>query len=178
MRVITRLTLAVLAGAALAACGSSHSNSTTTGLAPSATAPNAGKLVAARVAAASCMRAQGINVPDPGVSQGSILTLLKAIASYPPAKVQAAEKACAAQIHQAFPQITSLSPAQRELRLKQLGVFASCMRSHGINFPDPSTAAGNPASYLQALQSLDTNSPAYKSAGTTCRALTLKETGG
>jgi hypothetical protein len=178
VRVLARLTLAALASAALAACGSSNSSSTTTGLAPSAATPNAAKLTAARVAAASCMRAQGISIPDPGATRASLLSTLRVLASYPQAKVQSAEKACAAQIHAAFPEASSLTPAQRELRLKQAGIFATCMRSHGINFPDPSTAASNPASFYQALQSLDLNSPAFKAAGTTCRALMLKEIGG
>jgi hypothetical protein len=166
---------------ALAACGSgghSTSSAATTAAAGGATPPNAAALVKARVAAAACMRAQGIDIPDPGPSRGSILSVLRILASYPRAKVQSAETACAAQIRQAFPNATSLSPAQRAERLREAVAFSQCMRAHGISFPDPSTAAGNPAGYIQALESLDTNSPAFKAAGKTCSALTLRTTGG
>lgn len=170
----------VLAACVLAACGSaSHSSSSTSAAAAGATnAPNAATLVKARVAAARCMRAQGIDVPDPGASPGSVLSVLRALSSYPQVKVQAAEAACASAIHQAFPNATNLTPAQRAQRLQQAVAFAACMRSHGIAFPDPSTAASNPAGFYQALQALNTNSPAVQAAGKTCRARTLGATGG
>jgi len=170
----------VLACVALAACGSSrHSSSsaTTTAAAGGTASPNSATLVKARVAAAACMRAQGIDIPDPGATRGSILAVLRILAGYPQAKVQAAETACAAQIRQAFPNATSLSPTQRAQRLREAVAFAQCMRSHGVNFPDPSTAASDPAGFYQALASLDTNSPAFKAAGKTCTALTLTTTG-
>ncbi len=97
--------------------------------------------------------------------------------AHTPHKVQAAETGCAGEIHQAFPNLTALSPAQRAKRLRQAILFAECMRSHGINFPDPTTAASNPSGYAQALTSLDTGSPAFKSAAKMCSASTLKQTG-
>jgi len=178
IRSSTAVAIAVVLAVALAACGSSgHSSSSTTTTAAAA-APISPNLVKARVAAAACMRAQGIDIPDPGVTSGSILKVLRVLAGYPQAKVQAAETACAVQIHQAFPNATNLSPAQRAQRLREAVAFSQCMRSHGISFPDPSTAAGNPAGYVQALQSLDTNSPAFKAAGKTCAAQTLSGAGG
>ena len=164
----------------LAGCGSSsHSSSSNSTAATGPTsAPNAAALVKARVAAASCMRAQGIDIPDPGASPGSVLSVLRVLSSYPQAKVQAAGAACASEIHQAFPNATNLTPAQRAQRLQRAVAFAACMRSHGIAFPDPSTAASNAAGFYQALQALNTNSPAVQAAGKTCRSLTLNTTGG
>jgi len=104
--------------------------------------------------------------------------VLRLLASYPQAKLQAAERACAPYIKQAFPNVAALSPAQRAQRRQQLIAFATCMRSHGINFPDPTTAAGNPAAFVQALQNLDTGSPAYKSVEPGCRQQALKAAGG
>jgi hypothetical protein len=180
IRSSTAVAIAVVLAVALAACGSSgHSSSSgTTTSTAAAAVPISPNLVKARVAAAACMRAQGIDIPDPGATTGSILKVLRILAGYPQAKVQAAETACAAQIHQAFPNATNLSPAQRAQRLREAVAFSQCMRSHGISFPDPSTAAGNPAGYVQALQSLDTNSPAFKAAGKTCAAQTLAGAGG
>jgi hypothetical protein len=177
---MTRLAIAAgLLCVLLAACGSSThtTSSTTSSVAAGASTQNAAKLLKARVAAAGCMRSQGINIPDPGVSRGSLLTVLRILAGYPRAKVQAAETACAAQIRQAFPNATSLSPAQRAQRLREGVAFAGCMRAHGINFPDPTSAASDPTRYYQALQSLDTASPAFKAASKTCAATTLGATG-
>ncbi len=169
----------VVACALLAACGSSsHSSSPTSSAgALASTRPNAATLVRARVAAASCMRAQGVNIPDPGVGAGSLLAILRDLAAYPSVKIQAAEKACASQIGQAFPNATSLSPAQRAQRVQEAVAFSDCMRSHGIDFPDPRTAAANPSAYYQALGSLDVNSPAFKAAGQICRPIALKAGG-
>ncbi|MGO9971437.1 MAG: hypothetical protein ACLP01_01130 [Solirubrobacteraceae bacterium] len=169
----------VVACAVLAACGSSsHSPSSTSSAAALATTrPNAATLVRARVAAASCMRAQGINIPDPGVGAGSLLAILRDLAAYPSVKIQTAEKACASQIRQAFPNATSLSPAQRAQRVQEGIAFSDCMRSHGIDFPDPRTAANNPSAYYQALGSLDVNSPAFKAAGQICRPVALRAGG-
>ena len=185
MSVLRTVAIRSLAGlcvaGVLAACGSSaHSSSSTTSTAAAgaANAPNAAALVKARVAAAKCMRAQGIDVPDPGASRASVLNVLRVLSTFPQAKVQAAEAACASEIHQAFPNATNLTPAQRAQRLQQAVAFAACMRSHGIPFPDPSTAAGNPAGFYQALQSINTNSPAVQAAGKTCRSLTLSPAGG
>jgi hypothetical protein len=48
------------------------------------------------------------------------------------------------------------------------------MRSHGIPYPDPSTATSNLSAYISALSALDVNSPAYKAAVPACRTQALK----
>lgn len=121
-----------------------------------------------------CLRAHGINVPDLTAGGGRLLNAARIIASYPVAKVQAAEQACASEIKQAFPNLANITPAEREQRLKQASVFAQCMRAHGINFPDPSSAAADPQAYLKAVSAIDTNSPAYTANAPACRAQALK----
>jgi hypothetical protein len=175
-------TLAVIAAAAaltISACGSSSSSSSSTSiqaLSAGTTTPNAVKLLPARLAAVRCIRAHGINVPDPGTTRQSVLKMAEALASVPPVKVQAATKACAAQIKLAFPNLAALTPAQRELRVQEVDAFAACMRQHGINFPDPSSAAANSSASLQQIQA-DSNSPAFKAATPTCKTVMLKDTG-
>jgi hypothetical protein len=120
------------------------------------------------------MRSQGINIPDIGTGQGQIIQVLRIIAGYPQAKVQAAMQACAAEIRQAFPNATALSPAQLAQRRQEARVFAACMRAAGINFPDPSASGSNPIAYLDALSNLDLNSPAVKAKAVTCRGQALK----
>jgi hypothetical protein len=124
------------------------------------------------------MRGQGIDVPDPSAAKGAARSLLLILARHPTSKVQGAEQACAPQIRAAFPNATSLSPAERAKRLQEADAFSACMRSHGIPFPDPATLASDPLSFYRALAALNTNSPAVKSAGTTCKAQALKDTGG
>jgi hypothetical protein len=133
---------------------------------------------AARVRASVCMRAQGIDIPDLRPGGGRLLNALRILASYPQAKVQAAEKACASEIKQAFPNLANVTPAQQALRRRQAIAFAQCMRAHGIAFPDPITALADPAAYLRAVTSIDTSSPAYKAAAPSCRAEALKAGGG
>ncbi len=111
------------------------------GLAPGA---QAATLQRARVAAASCVRAQGIDIPDPGIGRGSVLALLRILGSYPSVKVQAAEKACATQIRRAFPNATGLTPGQRAVRQREGLAFSACMRSHGIAFPDQAAMRATP----------------------------------
>jgi hypothetical protein len=185
-----RLVLICITAAAcvcLAACGSSGSPASSTGSTSSTTSTAAGAasgtadsaaLNAARVNAAKCMRSQGIDIPDPSGLTGAARNLLSILSKYPTSKLQSAEKACAAQIKQAFPNATSLSPAQRAKRLQEAQAFSTCMRSHGIPFPDPASLASDPLGFYRALAALNTNSPAVKADATTCRAQALKDAGG
>ena len=178
------LCLIAVSAACLAACGSSGSPASSS----SSTAANAGSgtstaapsaaLTAARVTAAKCMRSQGIDIPDPAGPKGAARNLLLILARYPQAKLQSAEQACATELHAAFPNATSLTPAERAQRLQEADAFATCMRSHGIAFPDPSQLASDPLSFYQAIAGLNASSPAVKAAGTTCKAQALKDTGG
>jgi hypothetical protein len=116
------------------------------------------------------MRAQGINIPDLTPGGGRLVNALRVLAGYSPTKVQAADKACAGVLKQAFPNLADLTPAQVAQRRRQAIAFAQCMRARGIAFPDP----GNPAAVLKAVASIDTNSPAYLAAAPVCRAEALK----
>jgi hypothetical protein len=181
MKHFAALGLVVLLGLVLAGCGSSSSTTSTpssSAAAATQSGPNAATLLKARVAAAVCMRAQGINVPDPSSAPGSLVKVLKIIAGYPTNKVQAAEQACATQIRQAFPNATSLTPEQRAQRLQQARAYAACMRGHGIRFPDPPSVAGNASAYLAQISALNASAPAFKSASTTCRDQVLNGSGG
>jgi hypothetical protein len=162
----------------LTACGSSGSKSTATSTAGGVpTVPtNTPPVTRARVQAAQCFRAHGINIPDFTAGGGRIRQALQAIASYPTSKVQAVTQACSSYLRQAFPNATGagLTPGQLAQRQHEALAFSECMRSHGIAFPDPPVAGGSATSYLRALSALGTSSPAAKSAATTCRAQALK----
>lgn len=180
MRRLGSLFLLLAVCLVVSACGASKTT-TTTGSTDVAGAGStkATNLLPARVAAAKCLRAQGLNVPDPTAQTGTVVRMLSIIASYPTAKVQSATKACAAQLLQAFPNASRLTAAEKTRGLDELQVFATCMRSHGISsYPDPSSFATDPGGLVKAIAAVDRDSPAYKAAAPGCKQQALKDAGG
>ena len=149
--------------AVLAACGSSAPASTSLGSSSSSSR------FQARVALAKCLRAHGLNVPDPSPTGGGG-GAFRALQNYPRTQLQSAFAQCRAYAVQAIPAL-SLSPAQRAQFQQQLVRFAQCMRSHGVNVPDPTVNSGGGFGFRQAFRSLDRNSPAFQSALSACRTL-------
>jgi hypothetical protein len=152
----------------LAACGSSSSTSSD----PATNASSSSARYQARLDLAKCFRAHGINVPDPsangGPAGGGGLERLQQ--QYSQSQINAARQACQQYIAKAFPQL-NLSPAQRAQFQQQLVKFAQCMRSHGINVPDPNFNSGGGFGFRQAFRSIDRNSPAFQSAQKACASL-------
>ena len=73
----------------------------------------------------------------------------------------------------AFPQF-NLTPAQRAQVQQQLVKFAECMRSHGVNVPDPTfngSGSGRGFGFGGGFRSIDRNSPAFQSALKACQSL-------
>ncbi len=154
---------------AVSACGSSSSSSG----AAASTVASSGARYQARLNLAKCFRAHGINVPDPspgGGPAGGGGGIFRSLRSYSRAQVQAARQACQQYFAQAFPQ-ANLSPAQRAQLRQQLVEFAQCMRSHGIDVPDPTFNSGGGFGFARAFRSVDRNSPAFQAAMTACRSL-------
>ncbi len=156
---------AVLAAVSLAACGSSSSTTST--------AASASTQAQARLNLAKCFRAHGINVPDPS-SNGGVAGggggLFRTLQNYPQAQITAARKACQQYFAQAFPRL-NLSPAQQAQARAQIVKFAQCMRSHGVNIPDPTANGGGGFGFRQAFRSIDRNSPAFQAAAKACQSL-------
>jgi len=149
----------------VAACGSSGSNRT-------GTATATGAQFQARLNLAKCFRAHGINVPDPSPGGGPAGGggLFRVLRQYPQAQINTARQACQQYIRQAFPQL-NLSPAQRAQFQQQLVKFAQCMRSHGINIPDPTFNGNGGFGIGRQFRSIDRNSPAFQAANQACRSL-------
>jgi hypothetical protein len=158
--VICLAAMALAAG--LAACGSSSSSSGSS----SAT----GARFQARVNLAKCARAHGINVPDPSPGGGPGQGIGRLLRQYSQSQVNTALQACRQYLAKAFPQF-NLSPAQRAQVQQQLVKFAECMRSHGVNVPDPTFNTGGGFGFRQAFRSVDRNSPAFQSALKACQSL-------
>ncbi len=162
--IVIGLSALALAGI-LSACGSSSASSSSSG-------STSGAQFQARLNLAKCFRAHGINVPDPSTGGGPAGGggIFRSLRNYPQAQVTAARQACSQYFAQAFPQF-NLSPTQRAQVQQQLVKFAECMRSHGIDIPDP-TFNGNGGFGLRgAFGSVDRNSPAFQSALKACQSL-------
>jgi hypothetical protein len=155
----------------LVACGSSSSSSNSSSAASGTGVSNDARYQA-RVNLAKCFRAHGINVPDPspggGVAGGG--GLFRQLQNYSQAQVQSARQACQQYFAQAFPR-ANVSPAQRAQLQQQLVKFAQCMRSHGVNVPDPTFNGNGGFGFRQAFRSVDRNSPAFQSALQACQSL-------
>jgi hypothetical protein len=156
--------VAVALGVGLTACGSSRSSNTSSG--------TSGAQFQARLNLAKCFRAHGINVPDPssggGPAEGG--GAFRILRNYSQAQVQATVQACRQYLAQAFPQF-NLSPQQRAQFQQQLVKFAQCMRSHGIDIPDPTFNGNGAFGFRRAFRSVDRNSPAFQAASKACASL-------
>ena len=154
--------LAVAGG--LAACGSSSSSTST--------AASASTQAQARLNLAKCFRAHGINVPDPSSGGGAAGGggLFRSLQGYSQAQITSARQACRQYFAQAFPRL-NLSPAQQAQFRAQIVKFAQCMRSHGINIPDPTANGAGGFGFRQAFRSIDRNSPAFQAAAKACQSL-------
>jgi hypothetical protein len=170
-RIIPAGIAGILLAVSIAACGSSTSSSSTAAAAAGSGVSTGSARYQARLNLAKCFRAHGINVPDPspGGGAGGGGGVFRSLQGYPAAKVTAARQACGQYLRKAFA-FGNLSPAQVAQFRQQFVKWATCMRSHGINIPDP--AAGSSGFGLRgALSNIDRNSPAFKSAQQACQSL-------
>jgi hypothetical protein len=164
-RALAASMVACALAAGLAACGSSGSSSATT-------ASSTGAQFQARLSLAKCFRSHGINVPDPTSGGGPAAGggLFRTLRNYSQAQVTSARQACQQYFAKAFPQL-NISPAQRAQAQQQLVKFAQCMRSHGIDIPDPSTNGSGGFGFRRSFGSVDRNSPAFQAANKACASL-------
>lgn len=158
---------AVALATALAACGSSGSSNTS--------GSTSGAQFQARLNLAKCFRSHGINVPDPSSGGGAAGGggIFRELRNYSQAQVTTARQACSQYFAKAFPQF-NLTPAQRAAAQQQLVKFAECMRSHGVDIPDPTfngNGAGRGFGFRRSFGSVDRNSPAFQAAAKACQSL-------
>jgi hypothetical protein len=155
----------------ITACGSSSSSTASSGTAVASTSTSgANARYEARLALAKCMRAHGLNVPDPspngGPAGGGRAGLLRSLRDQP--TFQSAVQACAKYRRGAFG-FGSISPAQRAQLQQDLVKFAECMRSHNIDVPDPSASTGGGGfGIFRQIPSSERDSPQFRSALQAC----------
>jgi hypothetical protein len=144
MRSIPRPTVAALGlglAMVLAACGGSSGGSRVASLSGAGVTTTTGATAAKdpqqrALDFAKCMRAHGVDMPDPEVDdQGRIKMRIgsdKAGERPDPKKLEAAQKACGSLMGGGDGD-RQIDPAERDAMV----AFAKCMREHGIDMPDP-----------------------------------------
>jgi hypothetical protein len=158
-------TAAVACAMALAACGSSHK-------------PTGGAGSGDPVAFSHCMRSHGVpGFPDPGPT-GAINIPSGAGVDVSSPAFQKAQSSCGKLLPAGGP--AAPRPASAQAR-EQMLATSRCMRAHGVTgFPDP--AVNPPAGlgnysmvirrggvFIAVPRTVDTQSPAYRSAAAACR---------
>ncbi len=169
-------------GVGIGACGSSSSSSSGAAAVSGTSVASTSARYQARLNLAKCLRSHGLNVPDPSPNGGAAGGggggggggIFRGLANVPRTQVQAALQACQQYVKQAFP-AANLTPAQQAQFRQEFVKYAECMRSHGVNIPDPSTTTGTGPGggfgFRGAISSTVRNSPAFQSANTACRSL-------
>src|SRR3954467_15058182 len=125
---ILSLLVALAATASLVACGGERDPSK-----PASAQTQEAKNRKAMLDFARCMRANGVDMPDPQFNGGRVTQRMKAPKN--PEKMQAAERACEKYRKQI--KAPELSADQKAEFKKAALANARCMREHGIDFPDP-----------------------------------------
>lgn len=158
---LSLLTVAVLA----AGCGGSSS------AAGSGSSSSSSDRDAAQVKFRSCMRENGVDIPDtPGQGGGA------ARADIDQATLQKAQKACAKYRQAAFGDVTT---EERQQFRDAFAKFASCMRQHDVDVPDPGTGGGAGGGGGGGVRArLDQNDPKVKAATAACQDKLPQRRGG
>jgi hypothetical protein len=173
-RTAVAMVLVALASLMLAACGGSSKGSPSTAPTTSATSPTSPKTAAASRFAAvrECLQKNGISVPkfapgkrlsQPGggfAGAGRTPTLPKGMSK---AQYEAVIKKCGGGPRAFAGGVHFNSPAVKQALAK----FATCMREHGENVPNPNTSGKGP---VFSTKGLDARSAQFKNAETKCRS--------
>jgi hypothetical protein len=138
--IATWLTVVLLAGAGLSACGSSSETASTSVAAPSIT-PSTSPSKPATTAPATPAK----TTTAPGASAKANLERLKRPRNSAP---------------------TTTPPKTANAFAKALARFASCLRQNGVKIPASNAAGKGP---ILSLKGLKTNTPQFRAATTKCR---------
>jgi hypothetical protein len=158
---ITRLLVAALAATSLVACGGEKPTSSGS----NGTSPADAKK--AMLAYAKCVRAHGVDMPDP-VFEGNRIQQ-RGPANVDRAKMRAADKACGS-IRDSIRPPEQSDAEQAEFKKAALK-NAQCMRDHGIaNFPDPTfDEHGGAQITFKRGSGFNPDSAKFKAAEKACR---------
>jgi hypothetical protein len=178
-----RAALAVLAIAAIAAaCGggmpgpSGVASLTDPGASPDASATPTASIdpEEAMLAYAECMRENGVDMPDPQISEGGGVAI-GINGEVDSETLQAAQEACNDLMSGARGEPREMTPEEKDALL----AYSACMREHDVDMPDPVFEGGG-AVRIERGQSgedgeggklIDPNSEVFQAADEACRPL-------
>jgi hypothetical protein len=168
MKLVT-LTIPVLATLALAACGAGGAQDAASGQPDDQ----------AELAFARCMRANGIDLPDPGTGGGAGARRVRIGKGTAPQKLRATTESCAKKTGGGPQPLSAEQQAEfRDAALK----FAQCMRRNGVDLPDPQTSSGGGGVAIQIGPGKGAgprpDSAAFKRASEACKKLLPEPKGG
>ncbi len=150
---------AVAATASLAACGADDPQS--------ASSNDQAKMRKSMLDFARCMRENGVDMPDPKFEGNRVMMRAGGPGDKtPPAKMRAADKACAKYRDAVKPPAMS-EEKQAEFKKEALA-NARCMREHGIDMPDP-TFDPNGGARVEIGRGVNPESAKFKKAQEACR---------
>jgi hypothetical protein len=162
-RLVSAALVTVVCCPALAACGSSSSSSS----GGAATGGTASNRTSQQVKFAGCMRRNGVPIRDPANGMVSALR-----AGVPPNTLQAAIAACRQYRVGAA---AAISPQDRVKFTQAFVKYATCLRAHGIDIPDPTVGGDNGfGQKVLAAEAL----PTFPAANKACRRTLPAQLGG
>ena len=123
---------------------------------------------------AECMREHGIDVPDPQVDEsGRVRVMVEARRATEGVRDGAFEKAreeCGTPFGEDGP--PQLSDEERQEMQETMLEFASCMREHGVDMPDPEfSGGGGRMLFRQGAGGIDPSSPTFQKAQEACQEI-------
>ena len=120
---------------------------------------------------AKCMRAHGVDFPDPDENGGFVIT---PDVGSDADTFQKAEKACGSGLRRAPGGATppqQLSEEDRAALQEAFLKFAKCMREHGVEIPDPDSGSPGGGFALQLPKGLKPDDPRFRQAQEACQPL-------
>jgi hypothetical protein len=118
-----------------------------------------------------CLREHGLNVSTGTAGSGPSGAIK--ISGTNPQAFEAAQNAC--RRYRPSAEQENISPAEKAKRLEAGVKFARCMRSHGVNIPDPTSSGGGIRIKMQggpgSAGRPDPSSPTFQAAQNACQGL-------
>jgi hypothetical protein len=154
----TALLCVLAASLPLTACGGGTSTA----------ASSTAKLEEESVKFARCLREHGVEVSTSGGPAGALQ-----VKSTNPQAMESAQNAC--RQYRPKGAERNASPAEKAAHLEAALKFARCMRSHGVNIPDPTTSGGGISIRAQGgpgnAGGPNPSSPTFQAAQNACQGL-------
>jgi hypothetical protein len=166
MRTLCFIFTAALAALAFGGCGGDGASSSSTA------SSSRDKAFDGALKFARCMRGEGLDFPDPQKGANGLVKIGGPNVGPNPndPRLKAAQQKCGKYLEQGGGE--ARDPAQEARFQDAFLKYARCMRSQGVNVPDPKPGEGGGIVFQQGDPNApDPESPAYKAADRKCHSL-------